>query len=48
MTDRISVLNRKHIQDIKKVIELEEGVQISFDDALYRVLSFYKKYVPYD
>ena len=48
MTDMISVLNRKHIQDIKNVIELEEGVQISFDDTLDRVLSFYKKYVPYN
>lgn len=48
MADRISVSNKKHIQDIKKVIELEEEVQISFDETLNRVLNFYKKYVPYN
>ncbi|MBD3205166.1 hypothetical protein GF319_02335 [Candidatus Bathyarchaeota archaeon] len=48
MTKRISVSNRKNIQEIRKVIELEENVQISFDEALDRVLNFYKKYVPYN
>lgn len=44
----ISKLNMDEIEQLKKVIEAEEGHEVSSDQTLTRVLRFYKKYVPYN
>ncbi len=40
--------NLMKIQMIMEVISMEEGVESSVDDALTRVLEFYRKFVPYN
>ena len=45
---KISNQNLEKIQKIKDVIEAEEGVHVSDEEALTRVLTFYKRYVPYN
>ena len=45
---KISNINLKKIEDIREVIEAEEGKEVSTEETLDRVLQFYKKYVPYN
>lgn len=45
---KISNQNLERIKNIREVIEVEEGVNVTDEEALDRVLSFYKKYVPYN
>ena len=40
--------NLMKIQMIRQVMSVEEGVESSVDDALTRVLEFYRKFVPYN
>jgi len=47
MKTELSKLNLDNIQIIKDIIEVEENVEISFDETLSRVLSFYRKFVPF-
>lgn len=44
---KISGDNLSKLESIQSVITFEEGDEISLDDALRRVLRFYKKFVPY-
>jgi 16S rRNA G527 N7-methylase RsmG len=48
MKTELSKLNLDNIQIIKDIIEIEENVEISFDEVLARVLRFYKSFVPYN
>ena len=45
---KISNYNLKKTENIRDVIETEEGKQVTFEEALDRVLRFYGKYVPYN
>jgi uncharacterized protein Veg len=45
---RISKYNLKKIEDIREVIEAEEGKDVTVEETLDRVLRFYKKFVPYN
>jgi len=45
---RISNYNLKNIEDIREVIEAEEGKDFTVEETLDRVLRFYKKFVPYN
>ncbi|MFH2111053.1 MAG: hypothetical protein ABIJ47_07320 [Candidatus Bathyarchaeota archaeon] len=47
MVENISESNLVNLESIKEVILAEEGKNVSVDDALKRVLDFYKKFVPY-
>ena len=40
--------NVQNLAKIQNVITFEEGKHVSLDEALARVLAFYKKYVPYN
>ena len=37
----------KSIEEIQKIIQMEEGKPVSVDETLNRVLTFYGKFVPY-
>ena len=37
----------KSIEEIQKIIQMEEGKPVSVDETLDRVLKFYGKFVPY-
>lgn len=44
-------LSRSNLQDlemIRELIEVEDGSRTTIDEALKRVLSFYKRFVPFD
>jgi histidyl-tRNA synthetase len=43
----ISESNLESLKTLKAVIRAEEDKNVSVDDALKRVLDFYKKFVPY-
>jgi hypothetical protein len=45
---KISNNNLKNIEDIRTIIEVEEGKEVTTQETLDRVLQFYKKYVPYN
>jgi hypothetical protein len=45
---KISNINLKNIEDIREVIEAEEGQAITAEETLSRVLIFYKRFVPYN
>ena len=45
---KISNYNLKKIEDIREVIETEEGKDVTVEETLDRVLRFYKKFVPYN
>ncbi len=45
---KVSNYNLKKIEDIREVIEAEEGKKVTVEETLDRVLRFYKKYVPYN
>ena len=45
--NKISESNLESLQTLKAVIRAEDGKNVSVDDALKRVLDFYKKFVPY-
>jgi hypothetical protein len=45
---KISNINLKNIEDIREVIEAEEGKEVTAEETLDRVLSFYKRFVPYN
>ena len=47
-TMKISNINLKNIEDIRTIIEVEEGKEVTVEETLDRVLMFYKKYVPYN
>jgi hypothetical protein len=47
MRAALSKSNLEKIRNIKDIIEVEENVEISFDETLSRVLSFYRKFVPF-
>jgi predicted P-loop ATPase/GTPase len=40
--------NLLNLMKIQKVVQMEEGENISLDEALAKVLTFFKKFVPYD
>ena len=44
----INNYNLKKIEDIREVIEAEEGKDVTIEETLDRVLRFYKKFVPYN
>jgi len=45
---KISNINLKNIEDIREVIEAEEGQEVTTEETLSRVLIFYKRFVPYN
>lgn len=45
---KISNINLKNIEDIREVIEAEEGKEVTAEETLDRVLIFYKRFVPYN
>jgi histidyl-tRNA synthetase len=45
---KISKINQEHLERLKKIIETEESREVSTDQALTRVLGFYKQFVPYN
>ncbi len=45
---KISKINEIKLEQLKHVIEAEEGQEVSVDQALTRVLGFYKQFVPYN
>jgi len=47
MVGNISESNLVNLKSIREVILVEEGKNVSVDDALKRVLDFYKRFVPY-
>jgi hypothetical protein len=40
--------NLMKLEQIRKVVHVEDGVDSSIDEILSRVLSFYRMFVPYD
>ncbi len=45
---KISNIDLKNIEDIREVIEAEEGKEVTAEETLNRVLIFYKRFVPYN
>ena len=45
---KLSNNNLREIEKLRTVIEVEEGKEVTVEETLDRVLSFYKKYVPYN
>jgi hypothetical protein len=45
--ERISEQNRKCLEAIKEIIEVEEEKNVSLDETLGRVLSHYRQFVPF-
>jgi|AP12_2_1047962.scaffolds.fasta_scaffold1394594_2 hypothetical protein len=45
---KISKFNQENLEQLKRVIKAEEGVEVTTDQALTRVLGFYKRFVPYN
>jgi len=45
---KISKINEIKLEQLKQVIETEEGREVTVDQALTRVLGFYKQFVPYN
>jgi hypothetical protein len=45
---KISKINEENLEQLKRVIKIEEGKEVSTDQALTRVLGFYKRFVPYN
>jgi hypothetical protein len=45
---KISQHNPESIEHLRKVMETEEGKEVSTDQVITRVLGFYKKFVPYN
>jgi hypothetical protein len=46
--NKISEVNLRKLESIQSVIKVEEGDEVSLDEALSRVLRFYGKFVPYN
>ena len=44
----ISEVNLSKLESIQSVITVEEGDEVSLDEALSRVLRFYERFVPYN
>lgn len=40
--------NIRNLKKIQRVIQLEEGKETSLDEALARVLTFYRMFVPFN
>lgn len=36
------------LKELQRVIQVEEGVEVSIDETLARILAFYRKFVPYN
>ncbi|MFP3951183.1 MAG: hypothetical protein ACLFVP_03455 [Candidatus Bathyarchaeia archaeon] len=47
-SEKISGLNIENLRAIRGIIEVEDGREVTLNQALERVLDFYKKYVPYN
>ena len=45
---KISKINEEKLEQLKQVIKAEEGQEVTTDQALTRVLGFYKQFVPYN
>ena len=45
---KIRSINLKNIEDIREVIEAEEGKVVTAEETLDRVMIFYKRFVPYN
>jgi hypothetical protein len=45
---KISKINEENLEQLKRVIKIEEGQEVTTDEALSRVLGFYKRFVPYN
>ncbi len=43
----MSESNLKSLRALREVIQVEEGREVSADEALGRVLKFYRRFVPY-
>jgi len=43
----ISEENLRNLEAVRNVIRVEEGQETNMDEALQRVLGFYRKFVPY-
>ena len=44
----INKINEEYLENLKQVIEAEEGHKVTIDHILSRVLEFYKQFVPYN
>jgi len=40
--------NLQKLEKIQNVVQMEEGREISIDEALARVIAFYRRFVPYN
>ena len=45
---KISKINEANLEQLKRVIKIEEGQEVTTDEALTRVLGFYRRFVPYN
>jgi len=36
------------LKELQRVIQEEDGVEVSIDETLARILAFYRKFVPYN
>jgi hypothetical protein len=44
----LSEENLRSLEAIQTLISVEDGKEIGLDDALSRILEFYRRFVPYD
>lgn len=40
--------NIQNLEAVRNMISVEDGEEIGVDEALYRILRFYRIFVPYD
>jgi len=45
--EKLSEPNLRSLRALRDVIEAEEGREVSADEALGRLLRFYRRFVPY-
>jgi hypothetical protein len=45
---KFSEFNLENLKALREVIRIEDGREVSLDEALRRALEFYHKFVPYD
>jgi hypothetical protein len=45
---KISKVNQEQLEQLKRVIRVEEGNEITTDQALSRVLGFYKQFISFN
>jgi len=47
MIAKVSEQNLKALNAVKEIIEVEEDREVTVDQVLSRVISFYRRFVPY-